>query len=445
MSDIKAILLIISIGQALSIIILFFFQRIYGHIELNIKYYILAKLLQFFAPTLSLVFANNLSPAIMTLTISFFYPGLAIEAYCLVNINFRNPNRKLWVFLLLSAVFIIIYAFASESVLLRVIITSGYYSTIFLYVFLVSVFSKNNIKIQKLVGWIAFIGCVINIIRILFTVLSNTELELYNQSLIQILFLLVFAITAFIFPLLFVLIIQERITLELNELNSTKNKFFKIIGHDLKSPIAQMIQFSRIIEENYKSLEDEQLLELVEGMKESSSRGFKLLENLLDWSHSQTGNFSFTPTTFSLTELLIENVGLFEKQAAEKNIQIGTQNVFEGEIYADRNMINTVVRNLLSNAIKFTRPNGKIEIFSEIADEKLILSIKDNGVGISQNDCEKLFKIDSGHTTVGTNNEEGTGLGLILCKEFIDKHNGTIWVESKLNEGSTFSFSIPMK
>lgn len=299
---------------------------------------------------------------------------------------------------------------------------------------------------QSVIGWIALIFVLINISKGIYTVFFKYEIPVYTNIPIQILMALIWLIIAYAFPLLFLFTIKEQDNRELLELNITKDKFFRIIGHDLKGPIGQMIQLSQLIEENYENLNDEkQLLTFIKAMKESSIRGFKLLENLLDWARSQTGSISFSPEPFSISKLIKENIELLEKQAETKNIQINLSNLYEGTVTADRNMINTVVRNLLSNAIKFTYTNGIIEIDSNVEKENIVISVKDNGQGMLCEDCNKIFKIDSGHTTVGTNNEKGTGIGLILCKEFIDKHNGSIWVESKQGEGSTFKFSIPLK
>lgn len=232
---------------------------------------------------------------------------------------------------------------------------------------------------------------------------------------------------------------------ELTELITTKDKFFRIIGHDLKGPIGQLIQFSNLIEKHYNTLGEDKVKEILKAIKDSSMVSFKLIENLLNWARSQTGAITFMPTTFYLKELIDENILLVQKQADAKQITIEVSAIINQEIFADKNMINTIIRNLLSNAIKFTDEKGSITLYNTFKKDSMVFSIKDNGVGISKDELEKLFKLDGGVKKSGTNDERGTGLGLILCKEFLDYHQGEIHVESSLNVGSTFHFSIPYK
>ncbi len=232
---------------------------------------------------------------------------------------------------------------------------------------------------------------------------------------------------------------------ELTEINATKDKFFRIIGHDLKSPISHMIQFSTLIEQKYTELQNDEILKFIKAMKESSIRGFKLLDNLLEWSRSQTGQIEFEPEFTSFYNLVQENIDIINYDTEIKNIKIYNEVNKDIEINVDKNMINTVIRNLLSNAIKFSYPGGNIKILSKHTNDHFEFAVKDNGKGISNDNCNKLFKIETGLSTLGTNNEKGTGIGLVLCKEFIDKHEGEIWVESEIEKGSTFYFTIPIK
>ncbi|MBA7548457.1 Histidine protein kinase DivJ [subsurface metagenome] len=175
----------------------------------------------------------------------------------------------------------------------------------------------------------------------------------------------------------------------------------------------------------------------------SAVHGFDLLNNLLEWSRSQTGRIEYEPQDFSLTDLLRQNILSISDAAYKKNIEV--QNELKEQIlaYADRRMINTIVRNLISNAIKFTKSGGEISISAKKGDGVLIISVIDSGVGIKEENISKLFRLEESISTPGTNKEQGTGLGLILCKEFIEKNGGKIWVESKYGEGSKFKFTIP--
>ncbi|MCG8700085.1 MAG: HAMP domain-containing histidine kinase [Bacteroidales bacterium] len=444
MIDIAAILIICIIGQVFSIVIFVYYLVTYGNIDSKIRLYSFGKILQFLGPFLSMVFANNLTPTIMTITIAFFYPGLAIEAYCLVYFNKIPKRERLWIYLLISTVFVATYALVSSNVIIRVVVTSSYYSIVFFILFFKTVFPLTNSGIHKLIGMIALLASIVNIFRVIFTVFSGVHLDLFHQSIPQVLFLLVFVIIAFTFPLLFLLILQEKVMQELHELNVTKNKLFKIIGHDLKAPLAQMVMFTETIEENFEEMDKKSLLTFIKEFKKSSSRGFNLLENLLNWSISQTGQISFKPETISITNIIDENVALLAKIAKNKeiNIHVGVSNIKPVEL--DKNMISTVVRNLISNAIKYSYPGGEVDITSSVNHGNLIFSIKDTGIGIPVEACDNLFRIENNCSTRGTQNEKGTGIGLVLCKEFIDRHHGKIWVESEPNHGSSFSFSIPV-
>ena len=169
-----------------------------------------------------------------------------------------------------------------------------------------------------------------------------------------------------------------------------------------------------------------------------------MLENLLEWSQSQTGKIEFTPEQFDIIDLIKTTKELLSAQAQNKNISL-VADIRDGQesVYSNKNAINTVIRNLISNAIKFTPVDGKITLSINKSEKEIIVAVKDTGVGMSKAVIDKLFRIDTKHSTKGTADEKGTGLGLILCKEFIEKSGGKIWVQSEIDKGSTFSFSIP--
>ena len=230
----------------------------------------------------------------------------------------------------------------------------------------------------------------------------------------------------------------------LRELNATKDKFFSIIAHDLKSPFNAIVGFSSMMTEQLRKKEYEGLEEYAEIIQNSSHRAMELLRNLLEWSRSQTGTMSFHPEYVDLVTLINETNDLLRDSAKQKSISISKNLPSNLIVMADRPMVNSVLRNLVSNAIKFTHSGGKILITGEQSPDELLICVKDSGIGVSKNDQRKLFRIDESFTKAGTHNEKGTGLGLILCKEFIDKHGGKIWVESEIGCGSTFCFTLPM-
>ncbi|HEY3404839.1 MAG TPA: tetratricopeptide repeat-containing sensor histidine kinase [Ohtaekwangia sp.] len=231
--------------------------------------------------------------------------------------------------------------------------------------------------------------------------------------------------------------------IELQNLNATKDKFFSIISHDLKGPLNSLISFSGLLINHADSLSKEEIQMLAKDLDKSLKNLFALLENLLEWSRSQTGNIEFDPEPFDLASTLEQNKDLLLQQAQSKNITLVNAIATGVPVSAHKNSINTVIRNLISNAIKFTPQGGRISMGVKANGKEWIVSIADNGVGMSPDVVEKIFRIDTRHTTKGTANEKGTGLGLILCKDFVEKNGGRIWVESEIGKGSVFYFSLP--
>ena len=229
---------------------------------------------------------------------------------------------------------------------------------------------------------------------------------------------------------------------ELQKLNSEKDKFFSIIAHDLKSPFNAIVGFSELLVEKAEEKDLDGIKIFAETILQSSHRVLDLLSNLMIWSLSQTGRMKFNPEPFDLAFVIDENLLLFHDIAEQKKIYISKNLEGNMPVIADNGMISTVLRNLISNAIKFTSPDGKIIISAEKEQNEVTVSVKDTGIGIPESSLEKLFRIDENFSTSGTQNEKGTGLGLILCKEFIEKHGGKIWVDSKPGIGSTFYFTI---
>jgi|WetSurMetagenome_2_1015567.scaffolds.fasta_scaffold02462_3 signal transduction histidine kinase/ligand-binding sensor domain-containing protein len=232
-------------------------------------------------------------------------------------------------------------------------------------------------------------------------------------------------------------------TAELTLLNASKDKFFSIIAHDLKNPFSSIIGFSSIMQES-PGLEDISEYKLFSSkIHSSATQTYRLLENLLEWANSQSRKIKFTPVAINLKELIHNEFDLLHEMAIGKNIDLRFNIDDSLFIVADKNMIMTIMRNLITNAIKFTQRNGKVVVEARIYDGNIEVAVKDTGIGMSEDTMSKLFLLDSDLSAKGTENEKGTGLGLFLCKEFVEKHNGKISVESKEGKGSTFRFSIP--
>ena len=206
---------------------------------------------------------------------------------------------------------------------------------------------------------------------------------------------------------------------ELKSANASKDKFFSIIAHDLKNPFSAIIGLTSMLVDDYESFSPEEQKDFMMSIKTSAENTFRLLQNLLDWSQTQTGKIVFEPTQFLLMDIVSEIYELVKPSADNKSISMEVDVPGFVQVFADKNMINTVIRNLLLNAIKFTRKGGNVRVFARKVDDRVEIGVMDNGVGISPAKLEKLFSIDVNIASHGTDGEEGTGLGLILCKEFI--------------------------
>lgn len=250
--------------------------------------------------------------------------------------------------------------------------------------------------------------------------------------------------------------------IRLAELNESKDKFFSIIAHDLRGPLGNQREFTKILSDKVLQFSEAERTTYLKMLVESSDLVYSLLENLLDWARSQSGNIVYQPTSIQLFDLIQRVVGLLNLSANKKHVTISNQVPKDKKIFGDLYMIETVLRNLISNAIKYSNVNSEVTVgvlefdSNELTNEKLkydvlnttsptnstIFFIKDTGIGMEKEQIENLFRLDKKFSTKGTAEESGTGLGLILCKEFIDKHKGNIWVESEPGIGSTFYFNL---
>ncbi|MBM4171305.1 MAG: tetratricopeptide repeat protein [Ignavibacteria bacterium] len=226
------------------------------------------------------------------------------------------------------------------------------------------------------------------------------------------------------------------------ELNIVKDKFFRIIAHDLRTPFNTILGYSEILKEDFNDLIDEEKLSLASDIHESANQSFLLLENLLVWSQAHSGSIEFKPKKMNLLNLINESISVHKTTARSKNLLLEINCPSDLEIVADEQMITTVIRNLVSNSIKFTE-TGKISVIVTRLNGDIKFIVRDTGIGMDEDTKSKLFKLDQYITYRGTRGEKGTGLGLLLCKEFIEKHDGKIWIESEINKGSDCIFTIP--
>jgi signal transduction histidine kinase len=239
---------------------------------------------------------------------------------------------------------------------------------------------------------------------------------------------------------------EEEIKRKNNELvktNAEKDKFFSIIAHDLKSPFNGLLGLSEMLATDIEQFSKEEIQNVAKSMKSSATYLFKLLENLLEWSRIQRGVIKNNPINCQLSEYFNQNISLNSTLISKKSLNVS--NTIDSNLFvsADSHFLNSVIRNIISNAIKYTNLNGLIEISANKINDKLIhISVKDNGIGISENYRDELFRIDQINSSPGTEGEMGTGLGLVLCKEYIERSGGKIWIESELEKGTTINFTL---
>jgi signal transduction histidine kinase len=231
----------------------------------------------------------------------------------------------------------------------------------------------------------------------------------------------------------------------LHELNKTKDTFFNIIAHDLINPFNSILGLSEILVEKIKDNDLDNIEKIGDIIHSSSNYAFILLTNLLEWARIQSGRIEFSPEMIDVNTLIQEIVDLQIESAGQKSIKIELNIPENTSLFADKEMISTIIRNLVSNAIKFSFEGGKIVISAVVKDSEFLLSVSDNGTGMSEETISRLFHIDGVNPLKGTKNEKGTGLGLILCKEFVEQHQGQIMAESRLEKGSSFKVRIPVK
>jgi two-component system sensor histidine kinase/response regulator len=231
---------------------------------------------------------------------------------------------------------------------------------------------------------------------------------------------------------------------QLKKLNIDKDRFISILGHDLKSPFNNILGSSEVLTSEINSLNSDEIKEIAGNINKSAKITNKLLEDILMWARTQQGSITFKPQNLSLSATCGNIIEILTPGANAKNIIINYSATDHLIVFADADMLKTVMRNLVSNAIKFTNNGGTISITARQIDSNITISVSDNGIGIAPDNLSKLFNISEVITTTGTAKETGTGLGLLLCKEFVEKHGVKIWVESEQGKGSEFKFTLPV-
>jgi signal transduction histidine kinase len=232
---------------------------------------------------------------------------------------------------------------------------------------------------------------------------------------------------------------------QLKALNSTKDKLFSVISHDLRSPFNAILGFGELLASNYDELSDKERKNMIGQLQSTTKQVYSLVENLLNWANIQTNNIHYQPVAFNLNELILEKLNLYRDIAKSKGIILDFELQDSLVAFADINLLETSMRNLINNAIKFTHSGGTIHVKTSQQPGFIRISVIDSGTGMTQEQINTLFNMEKTQIKRGTKGEKGSGLGLLLCKEFVERNKGSISVESQLGKGSTFSFTVPSK
>lgn len=368
------------------------------------------------------------------------------EIYCISFIERKFNAKHFKRFLLIPSFFSVVLAFfSSSSASDRIAAVSLSVAIIYAFNSYILLTEKGKTKIQHITGYILVLASSLLLMRSLGAFL-NVGVEMVSTNYMLVMPLIFFLILNFIIPLLLIFILKEKDNLKLSELNKSKDKFFSIIAHDLKGPFGSLQQIGELLWLN--NITDEKREKLTNILYQSSKNTFNLLDNLLKWANANAGLIVYNPSSLNIHEITLNNIRLFNSQIKLKNLELGCNFDLELFVYADFDMIDTVIRNIISNAIKFTPNGGKIEIILAKIDRinnTCTITIVDNGIGMAKDSQLKVFEIDATVSTLGTNKEKGTGLGLKLCKEFLTINRGSIWIESNEHKGTSVFISLPIE
>jgi signal transduction histidine kinase len=445
--DIKTFFYIFTLCNAFVIpffIAYFYFYKINNLVS---RLFILARILSIVGILLIVLRRNNPTYLNIAITNILLITGLSYEVFCIIYINKIFSSKKFIYHAILTLCLIIgSLFFYNSSEVTRVIVFS--IIGVFIYSFGVyfSFHEKNNTKIQKISAYLFLLTVFVYTIRVLKGIYSPNDAYLFANNPIQVISYVYLLLFTFFAPIVIILILNEEANLKLIQLNKNKTKFFSIIAHDLRGPLGTLSQIGELLWKNDNLIDENRRAKLTESIYKTSKDSFTLLDNLLKWASANSGNIVYEPLKLNLKDIATNAVSFFSDVADLKHIKLVSKIEDDLYVYADLNMVETIIRNLLSNALKFTPKNGKIYIIDEIqhtSTNNHIIKIVDNGVGMSKQVIDTIFELNSYVSTKGTENETGTGVGLKLCKEFIQINKGDIWVKGEENKGAAFFISLP--
>ena len=455
--DYPSILFFLALNN-LFIISLFIYQYFYQHKQWGLLLVALGVTFQ----TLSIVlFANrDILTALPTLQINNFLVicCFALTSYGLISFDGKIRKNLLWifvafVFLFYSAILIVEENYTHVNVI-RIISCSFFFGIGAYYLFS----NKNKYKFSLLLSGVLLLYAGFQLIRAYDIYQKGESFVFLKNSTFNNWFLIISVLVISAISIGFIMLLKEidqktilkkNMIIEqdkrkLEALNLTQNKLFSIIAHDLRSPFNNILSLSELLADKVTTTDNSDSAEFVDLINATAKNTLSLLENLLNWAKSQTGELGFSPKKFNLSNVISEIIELKMSQAKAKNISLSFSLTETIEINSDENILGTILRNLISNAIKFTEQGGHIEVVATTKEHEVEISISDDGVGMNQETIRKIFDLSTNVTSRGTANENGSGLGLVLCKEFVKKLDGHLQVESEEGKGSNFKIILPL-
>tara|TARA_R110002049_G_scaffold2052_1_gene14788 strand:- start:3592 stop:4983 length:1392 start_codon:yes stop_codon:yes gene_type:complete len=454
--DYPSILFFLAVNN-LFIMALFIYQYFFHHKQ----WYLMLVALGITFQTVAIVmYANReLFPPLLTLRLNNFLmiSCFAFTSFGLVSFDGRMRKKLLWLFLVFAFLFYSAILIAEENYTLlsviRIISCSFFYGIGAFHLF----FNKNKYKFSILLGGVLSLYSVFQLFRAYNVTQIGKSYEFLQNSTFNNWFLIISILVISAISIGFIMLLKEvdqktilkknkiieRDKRKLEALNQTQNKLFSIIAHDLRSPFINILGLSDLLMDNIKDTdpESEKCTELINSTAKNT---LNLLDNLLNWAKSQTGELGFSAEKINLSKVILHILELKMSQAQAKNISLIFSPTIDIELFTDKNILGTILRNLITNAIKFTNYGGQIEVVATTDQYQVEISISDNGVGMSEETIRNIFDLSTNVTLPGTANENGSGLGLVLCKEFVEKLGGRLWVESEVGIGSNFKFTLPL-
>lgn len=443
----------------LFIIALFTYQYFYHYKEWYLLLYTLGIALQTMG---IIIFAKSeLLPQLLAIRIINIHLILSIlfTSFGLLSFDGRLRKKVLWIFIILGLLFYTLILTLGENkgmiTVVRILACS------FFYIYTASILfrHKKNYKSAKLISSVLLTFIMFQLVRAYHIFQIGESYDFNDNTSFDSWFL---AVTLFVInasSIGFIMLLKEidektildknkiiqQDKLKMRQLNETQNKLFSIIAHDLRSPFNHILGLSTLLKEKTNTTKNSESNEYVDLINKTATNTLSLLDNLLDWSNSQTAALRFNPKKINLTKIIAEIVALKLSSAQAKNISLHYSPKQELIAYTDENMLKTVLRNLINNAIKFTNLGGVITILVTKETQQVEISITDNGIGMSKETIREILDSNTSNTSTGTAGEKGSGLGLVLCRELIKKLNGELYIESEREKGSTFKFTLPLK